>query len=124
MARRRGLTLLEMVVAVAVLAILAGLFAGAWMSLDGRMRQDATEIRIHGINCQIRIEMGVKGYAPAKLSDLAATLNRPSWMANGEFVDGWDRPLQYSVTGKQFRVWSCGPDGVSGTADDIEVSKN
>jgi hypothetical protein len=45
-------------------------------------------------------------------------------MEGGRFVDGWNRPLEYSVTGKKVRIWSCGPDGISGTPDDIEGLKN
>ena len=34
------------------------------------------------------------------------------------------RPLEYAVAGKEFKLWSCGPDGVSGTRDDIHYEKN
>jgi type II secretion system protein G len=38
-------------------------------------------------------------------------------------LDPWDKPYQYASPGTHNRdgydVWSCGPDGVSGTQDDI-----
>ena len=38
--------------------------------------------------------------------------------------DAWENTVQYTVTGKQFKLWSFGPDGVSGTADDIVYKRN
>ena len=34
--------------------------------------------------------------------------------------DPWDKPYNYSKTEDSFRVWSSGPDGISGNKDDIE----
>ncbi len=36
-----------------------------------------------------------------------------------ELLDSWGNPLQYKVRDTTFIAWSCGPDGVSGTDDDI-----
>lgn len=37
--------------------------------------------------------------------------------------DPWGNAYNYVREGKTFRVWSSGPDGKSGTNDDIELSK-
>ena len=39
----------------------------------------------------------------------------------GPLLDPWGRPYQYGVTTgtPPYRLWSAGPDGVSGTPDDI-----
>lgn len=34
--------------------------------------------------------------------------------------DLWGNPYNYAKTGDKFRIWSNGPDGQSGTEDDIE----
>lgn len=37
-------------------------------------------------------------------------------------VDPWNNAYRYESKGKGvFRVWSCGPDGISGTKDDIST---
>jgi prepilin-type N-terminal cleavage/methylation domain-containing protein len=120
---RRGFTLVEMLIVIAVLAILAGLFFGAWNVVDGHTRRTLTETRVHTLGCKAAEQVGIRGFPPAVLSDLAAAMGKPAWMADGQFMDGWDRPIEYSATGKQFRLWSRGPDGISGTADDIEFTK-
>jgi len=116
---RRGFTLVEMLIAIAVLAILATLFFGGLNSVVEHTRRETTEIRVHTLGCKAAEVQLVKGFPPSVLEDLAPMLERPDWLSGGKFVDDWNRPLQYTVTGKQFRVWSCGADGVSGTADDI-----
>jgi len=114
---RKGFTLVEVLLAVAVLAILAGLFFGM-MNVVESARVTSTEGRVHAIGIEVGMQLKTKGSLPTKLEDLSARLNQPGWMIGGKFVDGWDRPIQYSA-GAEFRVWSMGPDGVSGTADDI-----
>jgi prepilin-type N-terminal cleavage/methylation domain-containing protein len=120
---RRGFTLVEMLIAIAVLAILGGLVFGAWSVVDGQTRRALTETRVHTLGCKVAEQVGIKGFPPAVLSDLAEAMGKPAWMSDGKFMDGWDRPFEYSVTGKQFRLWSPGPDGISGTADDIEFTR-
>jgi general secretion pathway protein G len=69
---------------------------------------------------------------PASLEDL---VNKPSdakmeknWngpyiKANKDLVDPWDNPYKYESKGKKnsgsYDIWSMGPDGQDGTADDI-----
>jgi prepilin-type N-terminal cleavage/methylation domain-containing protein len=120
---RKGFTLLELLLVVAVLAILAGLFFGMMSAVESA-RRSTTENRILTLRFEVRRQVLLKGVPPLRLEDLAPALNSPGWMEGGRFVDGWNRPLEYQVTGKQVRIWSCGADGISGTADDIEGLKN
>jgi len=115
---RQGFTLLEVVLVIVVLAVLASICFGLMLFVDGA-RIANTEGRVHGIGIEVGHYLKSKGMLPAKLEDLAPRLNQPAWMNGGKFVDSWDRPIQYSLAAGDFRVWSLGPDGVSGTADDI-----
>ena len=38
-------------------------------------------------------------------------------------IDPWGHPLQYAHQGEVIKVWSCGPDGRSGTEDDIVLTR-
>jgi hypothetical protein len=55
------------------------------------------------------------GKYPASLSDVYKAPERVP-------VDPWGHDLNYERTDDGFRVWSNGPDGKSGTADDISKS--
>jgi type II secretory pathway pseudopilin PulG len=59
---------------------------------------------------------------PDGLRDLPATGKNDDGSARDLTVDAWDNPFEYQrVAGQQesYRLWSRGPDGVSGTEDDV-----
>ena len=120
---RKGFTLVEMLIVIVVLALLAGMIFGM-MGVIGSTKVSLTETRLHGLRCEVKNHSVVKGQPPAKLEELAAKLDRSGWMKDGKFVDAWEQPLEYRVNGKEFKLWSVGPDGKSGTPDDIEYLKN
>ncbi|HLY09105.1 MAG TPA: prepilin-type N-terminal cleavage/methylation domain-containing protein [Planctomycetota bacterium] len=120
---RKGFTLLEVLMVLVVLAIVASIGFGILRFVDGA-RISATHSRVHELGIQAGTVAGLRGFPPATLEELAPRLGRPEWMKDGRFVDSWDRPIEYRVDGKTFRVWSWGPDGVSGTPDDIAYKNN
>jgi prepilin-type N-terminal cleavage/methylation domain-containing protein len=116
---RKGFTVLEVLLVVVVLAILASMAFGLMHLVESR-RIDATKSRVLILGQAVAKYQQVKGYLPPRLEDLAPkTLDEPDWMNGGKFVDSWDRPIEYAVLGNEFKLWSCGPDGVSGTLDDL-----
>jgi prepilin-type N-terminal cleavage/methylation domain-containing protein len=120
---RKGFTLVEVLMVVVVLAIVASLTFGL-MNVIEHARVVSTEGRVHNLGVEAATQAKVKGFPPAALEDLAPRLNQPGWIKDGKFVDAWDRPLEYRVEGRSFRLWSCGLDGVSGTADDLPYKRN
>lgn len=120
---RRGFTLVEMLIVIAILAILGTLLFGALTWSVNSARQTATETLVHTLGCKAGERVGLKGFPPATLAELAPVLDSQLNISGGQVLDDWGRPIEYRVTGKQFRVWSCGADGVSGTADDIEYKR-
>jgi general secretion pathway protein G len=121
--KRKGFTLLEVLMVIVILSILASMTFGLLHVVESA-RISAAEGRVHTLGTQAATVAGLKGFPPATLEELAPRLEKPDWMKNGKFVDAWERPFEYHVDGKQFRLWSCGPDGISGTEDDLPYKRN
>lgn len=115
---RKGFTLLEVLLVMVVLAIVASLTFTYFHFVESA-RIDLTRTRVHTLGTQVGVQLKVKGKAPATLEALIPGMDNPVWVKEGKWVDAWDRPFGYRVDGKDFDVWSDGPDGVSGTEDDI-----
>jgi prepilin-type N-terminal cleavage/methylation domain-containing protein len=115
---RRGFTLLEVLLVVIVLAILASMLFGLMHFVESS-RIEVARGRIQSLGFEVGNQVAVKGFPPATLAEAAKAIQQPEWVK-----DAWDNPVQYTVNGKQFKLWSFGPDGVSGTADDIVFKRN
>jgi general secretion pathway protein G len=131
---RRGFTLLEILVVLAIIGLLAGLaitnvdkiFGGAQLStvkifVKESMKTSLTSYRIH------------MGDYPSTSDGLQALITAPGTKADkwfGPYIEGgkipqdpWGEPYQYAYPGTRnkgsYDLWSKGPDKQSGTADDI-----
>lgn len=100
-----------------------------WQSLDAltnalaQARRERTEADLHILAAGLeryRAKFGGYVVAPdiAKLTDRLA----PDFVTSIIRRDGWNRPLIYSGTSASYRLQSFGPDGKSGTPDDITLS--
>ncbi len=129
----RGFTLLEILIAIAILGLLVGLAVANFGGVFETGRVDIANLFVTGTmkspieNYQIR-----HGSYPATLDALRTDPGglRKSW--GGPFVledvewppiDPWGEPYLYKSPGDRNRtrydLWSKGPDRESGTADDI-----
>ena len=120
---RRGLTLLELLTVMVILSILASMTFWLLRSVENS-RITATDGQVRTLGFEAATYAKLKGFPPAALEQLAPRLGNPGWIKDGRFVDAWERPIGYRVDGKNFTVWSSGPDGVSGTADDLKFERN
>lgn len=83
--------------------------------------------------CQVKAASeGLEDYArdcgsfPSMEQGLGALCTNPGiekwsgpYLSAKRLIDPWGNPLQYKLRDNRAEVWSPGPDGVSGTADDI-----
>lgn len=133
-AARRGFTLLEILVVLAIIGLLAGLaitnvdkiFGGAQVStvqlfVRESMKTSLTTYRIH------------MGDYPSTSDGLQALVTRPGTKSDrwfGPYIDGgkipldpWGEAYQYAYPGTRnktsYDLWSKGPDRQTGTDDDI-----
>lgn len=127
---RRGFTLLELMIAVAIVAILAVVASGQYNAYIDKMKIDQAKADIHVISLAIqRFYSNSFTYPP----DLAA-------VGHGGMLDPWERPYHYTdLSGKgskgkarkdhklnplnsDFDLFSAGKDGVFKTQVDQKSS--
>ena len=124
-AARSGFTLIEIMLVLVILAAVAGI---AVFSLGGAQEaafKRTASAQINSLKSQLDMyKLNVGSYPPT----LEALYERPSDVDESRWSqvsrdpvkpDPWNRPFEYKVQGDKFELRSLGPDGQSGTADDI-----
>ncbi|HJT17133.1 MAG TPA: prepilin-type N-terminal cleavage/methylation domain-containing protein [Thermoanaerobaculia bacterium] len=127
MRRKRGFTILEVLIVVGILGILAAIAIANYLNAAERTRQKRTmaDMRSVGLAWEARA-VDTKSYnaagftmpaVPLNYSDLT-TLLSPTYMRNIPQTDGWGHPLQFAtdqaVGGKsasEYAIRSPGRDG-------------
>ncbi|GIW96831.1 MAG: type II secretion system protein GspG [Pirellulaceae bacterium] len=125
---RAAFTLLEVMLVLVILAAIAGIAVVNIGGVQERayVRTAKTELaNLKSMLEQYRLEVGTY---PNKLEDLhtqPSDLADPSrWLQllkEPPKPDPWGRPYEYTVNGNEYELRSLGPDGKSGTEDDIEA---
>jgi len=133
---RRGFTLVEILVVLAIIALLVGLTISNVDTLFGGSKKDVAKLFVTtSLKTPLmayRIQMGDYPSTEEGLQALfAAPANkadrwRGPYVAEGTkypLLDPWDEPYQYRCPGvhnkNSYDVWSKGPDKTDGTDDDI-----
>jgi general secretion pathway protein G len=133
-AARKAFTLMEILVALAILGLLVGLavtklggiFSGAQVTTTKYFVNDSMKTALTTYKIQV-------GDYPSTDEGLQALLVAPADKADrwhGPYVEGssipldpWGHAYKYAYPGTHnkdgYDIWSTGPDGIDGTADDI-----
>ncbi|MCL6505148.1 MAG: type II secretion system major pseudopilin GspG [Pirellulales bacterium] len=132
--QRRGFTLIEVLLVLVILVILGSLVTVSIRGASTKGKINAAKAQIGMFQQPLEMYFLDLNQYPSTSQGLEALLAPPSELKNsakwaGPYLDKtvpldpWDRPYQYASPGKHnpntYDVWSLGPDGVDGTADDI-----
>ncbi len=119
---------MEVLLVLVILVIISSMAFVSIRSAQKKARVDAARSQIGVLDKAVKMyELSQMSY-PATAQGLSALRQPPSDATNwaGPYLDRdvpldpWGNPYQYElVDSETYRIWSFGPDGVDGTADDI-----
>lgn len=131
---RAGVTLLEVMVVLAIIALVVGLAAPRLMDSFGRAKSRTASIQIENVRGAVQLFYLDVGRYPSEAEGLAALLAAPDgadgWL--GPYLDGeedvadpWGRPYLYRspAEASPFSISTYGRDGrAGGTSEDSDIS--
>ncbi len=126
--RRTGFTLIEVLLVLVILVILVSFASVSIFSVQRGALVDQARIQVGNIDGAIKLYQlhmnkpptDLDGLITAPSDDKNSRWKGPYWEESTIPLDPWDNEYQYEADGSTYRVWSMGPDGASGTEDDIE----
>ena len=128
-----GVTLLEVIVTLAMIALIVGLVAPRLMENFGRAKSQAAEVHMNNIAAALQLYYIDIGQYPSEAEGLTALLEAPDAAQNwrGPYVDDaedlndpWGRPLIFKAPAetKPFSLSTLGRDGhPGGTGEDTDL---
>jgi len=128
--RRRGFTLMEVLLVLAILVILGSIVTVSVIRMQKTAYIDAAKSQLQVFDAAITQYQLHVGTVPP---DIEALFNVPQGIPNqakwqGPYLakqqpnDPWDQPYQYeSLDDDSFNIFSTGPDRQAGTEDDITL---
>lgn len=131
--RRRGFTLMEVLLVLAILVILGSLVGVSIFQMQKNANVRATKTQIGMLEKALTAYQVDMGSYPSSQQGLDALMAVPADARNGAKwsgpylekqipADPWGNPFTYELTSPdQFHITSAGPDGAAGTADDITI---
>lgn len=130
--RRRGFTLIELMVVIVILGLLAALVAPKFLKRGEEAKVTTTEVQMKNIEQALKLYKLHNAFYPTTEQGLKALVEKPeedpvpkNW--KGPYIekipkDAWGNDFIYISDGKQFNLISPGPDGEEGTEDDLKVN--
>jgi general secretion pathway protein G len=131
--RRRGFTLIEVLLVLVILVVMGSMAVLAYGPIQRRANINAARTQIGLFKTPLQTYQLNVGSLPTTAQGLDALRRPPAdlpnpakWDATLDSevpLDPWGSPYHYACPGPHnpdsYDVWSSGPDGIDGTADDI-----
>ncbi len=131
--RRRGFTLMEILLVLAILVILGALVGVSYSQIRKNAMIDTAKTQISNLETGVKTYQIEVGTFPSMDAGLDALFNPPADAPAGKWrgpyldatqlpLDPWNNPYNYElINSEQFEISSNGPDGQPGTDDDVRI---
>jgi len=125
---QRGFSLIEILIVVALIALIAGMVANQVFGGQDRAKVKMAQAQVTALAGKISSFESDVGSLPQRLEDLVtAPGGVKGWLGpyskEGELVDPWNTPFEYRTSGRSFTVTSLGADRQSGgTGVDADIT--
>jgi general secretion pathway protein G len=129
-----GFTLVELLVVLAIIAMLATLIGPKVLGYLGGARRDTATFQIHNLSGAVDLYYLATGTYPTKEQGLAALMTAPAGVAgwagpylqnSAALTDPWGRPYLYQPAENGYVISSAGRDGQpGGTGEDEDIASN
>jgi general secretion pathway protein G len=128
-----GFTLVEVLIVLAIVALLATVITPQVLRYFGQAKTDTARIQLSAISSALELYVLDNGSYPSQQAGLSALVRPPAdaprWQGpylkkTGGLVDPWGRPYQYRIPGRQspYEIFSLGRDNaVGGTGEDQDI---
>lgn len=129
--RRRGFTLLELLLVLAILVVLGGIVLVNFGGAQADANVNATLTQLNSLKQAVQLYQIRMNALPKSLDELkdgpSDSAKKAKWTApilNSIPDDAWGNPISYTLKGNSFELRSGGLDGQTNTEDDLVVSSN
>lgn len=125
---QRGFSLIEILIVVALIALIAGMVANQVFGGQDRAKVKMAQAQVTALAGKISSFESDVGSLPQRLEDLlTAPGGVKGWLGpyskEGELKDPWNTPFEYRASGRSFTVTSFGADRQSGgTGVDADIT--
>lgn len=123
---RRGFTLLEVMLVLVIIAAIAGIAVYNIGGIQNTANKMTASNQIKGFKQALETYKLLMQSYPSSLealheqpSDLADPSKYTQLYKDPIPADPWGRPYEYKLNGAEYELRSLGPDGQSGTDDDV-----
>jgi general secretion pathway protein G len=129
--RRRGFTLLELLLVLAILVVLGGIVLVNFGGAQADANVNATITQLNSLKQAVQLYQIRMNSLPKSLDELkdgpSDSAKKAKWTApilSSIPDDAWGNPISYTLKGNSYELRSGGLDGQSNTEDDLVVDSN
>ena len=125
---QRGFSLIEILIVVALIALIAGMVANQVFGGQDRAKVKMAQAQAAALSGKVSQYEGDTGALPQRLEDLVTSPGSvKGWLGpyskEGELKDPWNTPYEYRVSGRSFTITSHGADRQpGGTGVDADIT--